>query len=130
MVFPAESLFLNYIPSLVKFISADPSGESHTTSYGAEIVPFGIGKLKVVDLISHIFKSENSQLITALAQSGVFQILMELMIKYPWNNLLHVLIEKIILEAVNISFNGSNDIVKNQLFGESFDLLNFIALNS
>lgn len=55
---------------------------------------------------------------------------MELMIKYPWNNLLHVLIEKIILEAVNISFNGSNDIVKNQLFGESFNLLNFIATNS
>lgn len=127
MVFPAEKLFQQYIPSLVKFISSKPQGDAHTTSYGAEIVPFGIGKLKVVDLISHIFKSENKELISILAQSGSFKILMELMIEYPWNNLLHVLIEKIILEAINISFNGSNDVVKNELFGTSFNLLEFIA---
>ncbi|KAL4471108.1 hypothetical protein ABPG72_006489 [Tetrahymena utriculariae] len=127
IVFPAEKLFAQYIPSLVKFISCKPQGSAHTTSYGAEIVPFGIGKLKVVDLISHIFKSENKELISQLAQNGCFKILLELMIEYPWNNLLHVLVEKIVNEGISISCNGANDIVKNELFGTSFNLLEFIA---
>ncbi|EAR99240.3 SIT4 phosphatase-associated protein (macronuclear) [Tetrahymena thermophila SB210] len=127
IAFPAEKLFSQYIPSLIKFISSKPEGAAHTTSYGAEIVPFGIGKLKVVDLISHVFKSENKELISQLAQSGCFKILLELMIEYPWNNLLHVLIEKIVNEGITITFNGSNDIVKNELFGTSFNLLEFIA---
>ncbi|KAL4438806.1 hypothetical protein ABPG74_013479 [Tetrahymena malaccensis] len=127
IAFPAEKLFGQYIPSLIKFISCKPQGAAHTTSYGAEIVPFGIGKLKVVDLISHVFKSENKELISLLAQSGCFKILLELMIEYPWNNLLHVLIEKIVNEGITISCNGSNDTVKTELFGTSFNLLEFIA---
>lgn len=52
------------------------------------------------------------------------------MISNPWNNLLHVLVEKIIIESLNISFSGSDDVVRDELFGTNFNLLEFITEKS
>jgi len=44
------------------------------------------------------------------------------MIKYPWNNLLHISIEKVVLEGITESAEGNSDVVSAALF-EKFNLL-------
>lgn len=111
IAFPAEKLFVTYLPLFIEFVGSTPNGEAHITSYGAEIIPFGIGKLKLVDLFGHIFKSENAELITLMAKSNIFAMLLNLMIIFPWNNLLHIQIEKIILEGISMAISGTYDAV-------------------
>lgn len=130
IAFPGEKSFLEHIPQLLSLIQSASSAPRHTTSYGAEIAPFGVGKLKVVELIAHVFKSEQSSIIANLANNSIYPTLLDLMVTNPWNNLLHVQIDKIIMESINIVINGSNEAVTQNLFGESFNLLEFIANKS
>jgi len=48
------------------------------------------------------------------------------MIKYPWNNLLHISIEKVVFEGIAESAEGNSDAVSAALFGK-FNLLSFIV---
>lgn len=52
------------------------------------------------------------------------------MVAFPWNNLVHVQIDKIVQEGIHLSTSGENEAVLNALLGRSFNLLAFIAEHS
>jgi len=56
---------------------------------GGEIYPFGQSRLRLLDIILAYLKLRNYRIDTEISQKRVFSILMELIIKNPWNSILH-----------------------------------------
>ncbi|EGR30555.1 trithorax protein ash2, putative, partial [Ichthyophthirius multifiliis] len=129
LVMPAQNLFFENLSKLIDIIQVKQENYGHQTTYGDQIIPFSIGKLKIIELISQIMKTENITFIEKIVQNNIFQIILELMLKYPWNNLLHCFADKIITDGLNIIYEHKSDIVKKYMF-EKFNILDFISQNS
>jgi len=84
-----------------------------------------VGKLKLVELFVNLLKCKNQKLYMVLRQYNFFNIILELMVRFEWNNILHILIEKIIINALDTE----SDTIKSALF-EDAKILDFIANNS
>lgn len=69
ITFPAEKAFENSLALLIQvLINAEDSATTpHLTAYGAIVKPFGVGKLKVLELLSNLFLSETTAIVSKLA---------------------------------------------------------------
>ncbi len=69
--------------------------------------PLGKYRLRCVELIFQILKLNKEPLLTALAESGLLEMLVQLVHDYPWNNFLQLKVKSIfeeILDNENLKF--------------------------
>ena len=81
------------------------------TTYRGRISPLGFGRLKVVDMFVHMFRSDNTGIIHECVKNGLIGTVLKMILKYEWNNILHSQIEKILMECINMSIEGKSSIV-------------------
>lgn len=70
-------------------------------TYGGSQRPLGTARLKVVETIVLAIKLNVNKLAFEIGLKNILSILMDLMIQYEWNNLLHNLVEKAIISCLD-----------------------------
>lgn len=118
---PLVAGFIKNLESIVRYI-AETSGNSFTSQYGANVVPFGSARLKLVELIIIAMKANNQKIYDKLFEYGFFEGLLKLFVKYEWNNILHNQVEKVL----TIILDSRADDLKARLFEQS-KLLSWIS---
>jgi len=63
------------IPNIISYL-AESQGSSITNQYGANIVPFGAAKLKLIELLIIALKANNKKIEAKLANSGFIETLL------------------------------------------------------
>jgi serine/threonine-protein phosphatase 6 regulatory subunit 3 len=119
---PIVSAMIENMSSIIHYI-ANTQGASITNQHGASVVPLGAGRLKLIELLTIAIKSNNRALQAKLAQCEFMETLLELFLRFEWNNMLHNQVEKIIM----LVLDGDCDEMKASLF-ESANILNFIVI--
>jgi len=95
------------------------------TTYGGAQRPLGLMRLRIVEMVLNIIRLNVHDVSLELAKKGVFKALMDLMVQYEWNNMLHNFVEKILVSTLESEFHD----VRDKLLNES-DLLGFLAANT
>lgn len=108
-------MFKSKISVLLDVVKKDLNIDEFNTSFGETLKPFGVGRIKVMEVICTLVKIQKPQINQALAESQLFKILLELFSKYPYNNILHNLIDKIISATLT---NGDKNLIE-KLFKEA-----------
>jgi len=117
---PLIVALLNHIPSIISYLGEN-QGSSITNQCGTNIVPFGGAKLKLIELLIIALKTGNQKIHAKLAQSGFVETLLELFLRFEWNNMLHNQVEKVLTFIIE----GNSDELKATLF-EKADILGFL----
>lgn len=89
-------------------------------TYGAAQRPLGIARLRIVEMVLNIIRLNIHDVSLELANKGVFKALMDLMVQYEWNNMLHNFVEKILVSTLESEFHDVRDKVRNFLIGMEF----------
>lgn len=55
-------IIIKHIKELIDALFTENKATPYKTSYGSEIQPFGVGKLKVIELISNLAKMKNEEI--------------------------------------------------------------------
>lgn len=100
--------------------------EEIPTSFGLKIVPFGLGRLKILELILLALKIPSSySFLILLKEQNIFSIILELLRIYEWNSFLHQIIEKIIFTSLETDelFLHESLFVENKLLYLIVDLM-------
>lgn len=118
---PLIAAFLENIKSIIEYIATPASSEEIETQFGSKIIPFGAAKLKFLELLIISMKANNKDIYNKLVEHGFFESLLDLIVRYEWNNMLHSQIEKIITFVID----GNNEDLKLALL-EKAGLLDFI----
>jgi hypothetical protein len=92
------------------------------TQFGGEVLPFGSARLKILELVIISMKANNRKIYTKIAEIGLLETLLGLIVKYEWNNMIHNQVEKVL----TLILDGTCDELKSNLF-ENAHLLEFIA---
>lgn len=79
----------------------ESSGNTETldTAYRETIKPLGLAKLKIIELFCLLLKIDNLYIVEEIAQHNLFIVLLDLFAQYEWNNMLHTLVERIIVQS-------------------------------
>lgn len=117
---PLVGALIENIPSIISYL-AESQGSSITNQYGANIIPFGAAKLKLIELLIIALKANNKSIQAKLAQSGFIETLLELFLRFEFNNMLHNQVEKVIAFVIE----GNYEDLRVSLF-EKADVLSFI----
>jgi len=72
---PLVGALIENIPSIISYL-AESQGSSITNQYGANIIPFGAAKLKLIELLIIALKANNKSIQAKLAQSGFIETLL------------------------------------------------------
>lgn len=108
---PLVAAFEQNLESIIQYI-CNTSGNTFVSQFGAEVVPFGSARLKLIELIIIALKANNKNIYTKLIEYQFLEGLLSLFVKYEWNNMLHNQIEKII----GIILDSNYDELKTTLF--------------
>jgi len=92
---PLVKALIENIPNIISYL-AESQGSSITNQYGANIVPFGAAKLKLIELLIIALKANNKKIEAKLANSGFIETLLELFLRFEFNNMLHNQVEKVV----------------------------------
>lgn len=144
---PLIVALLGHIPSIISYLGENqvtenhyntllpPQGSSITNQCGTNIIPFGGAKLKLIELLIIALKTGNQKIHAKLAQAGFVETLLELFLRFEWNNMLHNQVEKVLTfiiegnsEELKVTVILIFDWVKSnfaQLF-EKADILGFL----
>lgn len=76
-----------------------------STTYEEQIVPLGSLRLKGVELVHHLQRLNKTNILTALAQSTIYQKISGLVEAYPWNNFLQLRVISIYEDIFDINFD-------------------------
>ena len=82
---------------------------------------FGQNRMKIVELYFSFIKMKNSMIEARLCELGFFKVLLDLLLKEEWNNILH----NIILNILTFVINDNSESILRSLF-ENARLLDFI----
>eukprot|EP01016_Furgasonia_blochmanni_P054431 TRINITY_DN896_c0_g1_i5.p2 TRINITY_DN896_c0_g1~~TRINITY_DN896_c0_g1_i5.p2 ORF type:complete len:245 (+),score=22.98 TRINITY_DN896_c0_g1_i5:43-777(+) len=85
------------------------------TQYNKPVRPFGLDRIRLVEVISVAVRSPNPILTTAFSTTNLLSVLLGLFTKYEWNTKLHTLIEIIISTIVE----REDERLKESLFGKA-----------
>ena len=80
-----------------------------------EIKPFGLTRLRVVELLAQLTKLNKPQISEAIQEHGMLAILIELIEKHPWNNFLQLKTQQIfedLLESEALSKEEKFNLIK------------------
>lgn len=73
------------------------------TTFGKVTQPLGIGKLRLLELLEEVLKTNNERVFSALEECDMMATLIELFIVMQWNNCLHRVFENIIDLIINFN---------------------------
>lgn len=92
------------------------NSETVPSTNDLEVVIFGEGNLKIIELILYTFKlcKDNEGFRNIFIESQIFEVLKQILIKHKWNNFLHHLFHDIMIEC--LSFQDVGDNVRFLLF--------------
>jgi len=121
---PLLKAFVENLEQIIKFIG-NSSEQTIPGQHGAQAVPFGSARLKVLELIIIAMKANNDNIYNKLIEFNFFETLKNILIRHDWNNLLHNQVEKIFTHIIE---SGTDDL-KIALF-EKAKILDFIVDNS
>lgn len=108
------------IGDINEYLHGNQSDEVDTT-FGSNQKPFGTTRLKLVETLLLCIKLKVNKIAIEIRLKKIYNTLMELMVKYEWNNMLHNLIEKIFITTLE----GDSHILKNVLLNQA-GLLDFL----
>jgi hypothetical protein len=117
---PLIVALLGHIPSIIDYLGEN-QGSSITNQCGTNIIPFGGAKLKLIELLIIALKTGNQKIHAKLAQAGFVETLLELFLRFEWNNMLHNQVEKVLTFIIE----GNSEELKVTLF-EKADILTFL----
>lgn len=92
------------------------------TQFGGEVQPFGSARLKILELVIISMKANNRKIYAKIAEIGLLETLLGLIVKYEWNNMIHNQVEKVL----TLILDGASEELKVNLF-EKAHLLEVIA---
>jgi len=108
------------IDDIAEYLKSENQVEVGRT-YGGSQKAFGIGRLRTVEGIYHMIRLTENKINMELGLKRIFNVLMDLMITYEWNNMLHNSIEKIFASTLE----SDSHILKQKLFSQA-DLIGFL----
>ncbi|ENN79829.1 hypothetical protein YQE_03652, partial [Dendroctonus ponderosae] len=80
-----------------------PKQPSVLTTTGILDPPVGKTRLQVVRLLSHLIPLNSLELNMELINLGTFPVLLDLLLKYPWNNFLHTHVENCLAHVLEMA---------------------------
>lgn len=80
-----------------------------------EIIPFGIHRLKIVEFLLALIKTNHAKVDEELIAHGVLSKCLDVFFTYKWNNFLHAIIEQIIFSVID----GENEELTFSLFSQT-----------
>jgi len=95
------------------------------TQFGTSYFAFGLARLKLLEVLHAFVKLRNEKIDTKISTTKLLEVLLNLMLKNPWNDVLHSTIIKILTYIINFS----SDNLKISLFTEA-NILEFIITNT
>jgi len=116
------------LASAAGYIAQTLQGQPNTEraqTYGAAQRPLGIARLRIVEMVLNIIRLNIHDVSLELANKGVFKALMDLMVQYEWNNMLHNFVEKILVSTLESEFHDVRDKVRDFLLlrqGKSYSI--------
>jgi len=109
------------IDDIAEYLKSENQVEVGRTFGGGNQKAFGIGRLRTVEGIYHMIRLNENKVNMELGLKRVFNILMDLMVTYEWNNMLHNSIEKIFVSALE----SDSHVLKQKLLTQA-DLIGFL----
>ncbi|OIT02326.1 PREDICTED: serine/threonine-protein phosphatase 6 regulatory subunit 3-like isoform X2 [Nicotiana attenuata] len=108
------SAMLPKLGNLLKLLNISSDDKILPTTYGELRPPLGKHRLKIVEFISVLLKTNNEAAEEELISSGTIERVLDLFFEYPYNNALHHHVESII----NSCLESRNNILVDHLFEE------------
>jgi len=98
-----ESVFYDYlvpkIEEVAEYLKSENPIELGKT-YGGTQRSFGVGRLRIVEGIYHMIRLNENKVNMELGLKKIFNVLMDLMVAFEWNNMLHNSVEKIFVSTL------------------------------
>jgi hypothetical protein len=120
---PKEEPFLSLMPHLHKIIQLLNQPHAPVKVQFGRAEPFGETRMKVVELTLVLLRSRLASVNEALADLDVLSLLLEAFFRYPWNNMLHGLVESIIRTVLD----SDSKVLMAALFDKAQLVQKFIA---
>ena len=120
-----DNLVFEYLANAIGDINdflLEENKNQYETTYGLTTAPFGTSRLKLVEVLYYSVKLNVHKVCNELGLKNIYKTLMELMTKYPWNNMLHNLVEKIFVTTLE----SDSHILKKKLLNQA-NLLDFLV---
>ncbi|XP_064995872.1 uncharacterized protein LOC135631829 isoform X2 [Musa acuminata AAA Group] len=91
---------LTHLDDLLKLLNVSSDANTLPTTYGELHPPFGKHRLKVVEFIVVLLEAGDEVAEKELIRSGAIRIILDHFFKYPFNNSLHHLVEKLVMSCL------------------------------
>jgi serine/threonine-protein phosphatase 6 regulatory subunit 3 len=103
---------LHRLGDLLKVLDVSTDGNILATTYGQLQPPLGIHRLKIVEFIAVLLRTNSDGARKELVSSGAIQLLLKLFFDYPFNNILHHQVESIVSSCLE----SNNQALLDHLF--------------
>jgi len=118
---PLIKALIAQFPSVVQYLRSVDEQSTISSTYGAQVRPLGIARLKLIELISLSLKLNLDVVFEAIINCDALSAILGLFKAYEWNNMLHCQVEKILMTILD----SGNQAIQTYLF-EKVKLLDFI----
>ncbi len=105
----------DHLPQVFQWLSQPAKEDTLDTQYGALSPPFGETRMKAVELILVLFRSNYREINAQLVKLEVLPCIMDLFFEYEWNNMLHGLVESVIRTILD----SRSEELKRALFSQT-----------
>ncbi|KAL4456192.1 hypothetical protein ABPG74_014153 [Tetrahymena malaccensis] len=113
--------FSTYIKVTIDYLKNYSQDETIKTVYRQDLKPLGQSRLKIIEIYCVALKLDNFYVVQEMAQHNLHAVLLELFLKYEWNNMLHTLVERIIIQSAQIDSHA----MRKAVFTDA-KLINFL----
>lgn len=112
MVGPVDSVIIPNLLPIVAAIGKDieevvktdsKKASTRSTTYGYGSPHFGRRRLQSIDLLSILMENKDPQIDQALAKTSLAENLVKLYYQFPWHNVLHNSLTKLLKTVLNYS---------------------------
>jgi len=108
---PILKYVIQALPKLMEYLykPTELDGTQLKTQYGELKPPFGSTRLRIIELMLALVTSELPEVYDALVQHKVISGVFEMFFKYHWNNMMHGVVESMILTILGNSADEVDD---------------------
>lgn len=108
------SVVLENLNNFVNILTTNKPEHAVLTTVG-EIVPLGFHRLKVVEFLMSLVKSNHQRVDEELIKLNILSTCLDIFFNYKWNNFLHSIIEQMLVTILE----GENEELKFSLFSHT-----------
>ena len=120
---PLEEPFLSLQPHLHKIIALLHQPQAEVKVQFGSSQPFGETRMKVVELTLVLLRSRLPAVDRQLSELHVLSLMLESFFLYPWNNMLHGLVESIVRTVLD----SESEVLRHSLFTDGQLVDRFVA---